>query len=175
MPAACSSRVVHCSIARHAQWFALASDSLVSHRMFLCLCLCLCLCLSLCVSHSLSVSVSVPRSRVRCRAVAMTTVGSALCYCGSRAFAGPLLFTYLPDRLSVLRPLVLAATSRGGTPVMHLIPSAHTHTHTHTRARAHTRGREAGPGGGGDKRLVISVSTHARVLMRAHMGAESRG
>ena len=59
------------------------------------------------------------------RTVAMTTVGSALCYWGSRTYAGPMLVAYLPDRLSVLRPLVATAKSRGGTLVLPMIVSAY--------------------------------------------------
>eukprot|EP01043_Picozoa_sp_COSAG02_P004018 COSAG02_NODE_101_length_36804_cov_125.342951_31_plen_57_part_00 len=48
----------------------------------------------------------------------MTAIGSTLCYWGSRTFAGAMLLAYLPDRLSVLRPLVATAKSRGGTVVL---------------------------------------------------------
>jgi hypothetical protein len=61
------------------------------------------------------------------RVVALTAAGSELCYWGSRRYAGALLLSYLPDRLSVLRPLVQRTKSQGGATVPPL---------THTGARA---------------------------------------
>ena len=45
---------------------------------------------------------------------ALTALGSVLCFWGSQHYGAALLLSYLPDRLSVLRPLVARAREQGG-------------------------------------------------------------